>query len=67
MSASETNAELDQLKELNSELLEALQILLGCVLMGGDPREGKGLRYPGTSPVSKARAAINKAKGGSVS
>ncbi len=64
MSASETDAELDRLKELNSELLEALQTLLGCVLMGGDPREGRGPRYPATSPVSKARAVINKAKGG---
>jgi len=42
------------------ETLHALQILLGCVLMGGDPREGIEGK-PGTSPVAIARAAVTKA------
>ena len=45
------------------ELLEALQIMLGCELMGGHQREGLGPDKPGTSPVAKARAAIAKATG----
>jgi hypothetical protein len=41
------------------ETLQALQILLGCVLLGGDPHEGvKG--KPGTSPIALARAAVTK-------
>lgn len=45
------------------ELLEALQMMLGCELMGGDQRKGLGPDKPGTSPVAKARAAIAKATG----
>ena len=43
------------------ELLEALQLLLGCVLMDGDPREGRCPDHPGTSPIAMARAAVTKA------
>ena len=45
------------------DLLHALQMMLGCELMGGDHREGIGPDEPGTSPVAKARAAIAKATG----
>lgn len=52
-----------QLAAAAPELLAALQIMLGCELMGGDQREGLGPDKPGTSPVAKARAAIAKATG----
>jgi hypothetical protein len=45
------------------DLLEALHLLAGCIVMGGDPYEGLGPSKPGTSPIAKARAAIAKAKG----
>lgn len=45
------------------ELLHALQMLLGCVLTGGDPREGLGPAKPGTSPVALSRAAIARTTG----
>ena len=45
------------------DLLEAIQLLAGCIVMGGDPYEGLGPSKPGTSPIAKARAAIAKAKG----
>ena len=46
------------------DLLDALQMMLGRELMGGDQREGLGPDKPGTSPVAKACAAIAKATGG---
>lgn len=42
------------------DLLHALQMMLGCELIGGDQRDGLP-DEPGTSPVSLARAAIDKA------
>ena len=42
-------------------LMEALQMMLGCELMGGDQREGLP-GQTGTSPVAKARAAISAAR-----
>jgi hypothetical protein len=42
-------------------LMEALQMMLGCELMGGDQREGLP-GQTGTSPVAKARAALSAAR-----
>ena len=53
-----------RLERQRDGLLEACELLLGCVLMGGDPREGLGPDKPNTSPVSRARAAIAAVKGG---
>jgi hypothetical protein len=52
-----------QIQKERDNLLEALQLLEGCIVMGGDPYEGLGPSKPGTSPIAKARAAIAKEKG----
>lgn len=40
------------------ETLQALQILLGCIIMGGDPYQPN---QAGVSPISQAKAAVTKA------
>jgi hypothetical protein len=42
------------------EALEALQVLLGCIIMGGDPYE---TNPQGVSPVGAAKAAVSKSCG----
>jgi hypothetical protein len=53
-----------RLERQRDGLLEALQMMLGCELMGGDQRQGLGPDKPNTSPVARARAAIASVKGG---